>query len=62
MTFGGNSAFNIVYFSATEIRCDTPTGSQGTSVNVVVTNPDSQSDTLSSGYTYTAPLDTTPRS
>ncbi len=51
VTFGGTSATNVTVVSSTSITATTPAHAAGT-VNVVVTNPDSQNATLSNGYTY----------
>lgn len=53
VTIGGNAATSVTVVNATTITCTTPAGSPG-AANVVVTNPDSQSDTLVGGFTYTA--------
>src|SRR5262249_1608905 len=53
VSFGGASATGIAVNSATSITATTPPHSSG-SVNVVVTNPDNQTGTLSGGFTYTA--------
>ena len=50
-TFGGAAAINVVVVSGTQITATTPPHKQG-SVNIVVTNPDAQSGTLTSGFTY----------
>ncbi len=52
VTFGGNLATSVVVVSPTTITCQTPSGSAG-AVTVTVTNPDTTSASLSSGYTYT---------
>ncbi|MBL7664725.1 MAG: IPT/TIG domain-containing protein [Bacteriovoracaceae bacterium] len=51
VTVGGNlcSAINVV--SPTQIDCDTPVHTAGAK-NVVVTNTDTQTGTLTNGYTY----------
>ena len=49
--FGGTAATNVNVTSATEITCNTPPHAAGI-VDVVVTNPDSQSGTLAGGFTY----------
>ncbi len=56
VSFGGAAATNVTVVSSTSITAKTPTHATG-AVNVVVTNSDSQSGTLSNGYTYvnTAP-------
>jgi len=50
VTFALGLATNVVVVNSTRITCLTP-GGTGT-VNVTVTNPDTQSDTLVNGYTY----------
>ncbi len=54
--FGGVPATNVVVSSATSVGATTPAHAAG-AVNVTITNPDTQSGTLSSGFTYvsTAP-------
>lgn len=59
VTIGGQAATSVVVVSATEITCDTPAGSEG-AADVVVTNPDTQSDTLEGGFTYEQPGGGTP--
>ena len=49
--FGTTAATNVVVVSSTSITADAPAHAAG-AVNVVVTNTDSQSGTLPSGYTY----------
>jgi hypothetical protein len=51
VTFALATATNMVVVNSTRITCLTPGGGIGT-VNVTVTNPDTQSDTLINGYTY----------
>jgi hypothetical protein len=55
VTFGGVAATNVVVTSMTTLTCTPPSGSAGTSVNVVVTNADGKSGTLTAGYTYNTP-------
>lgn len=50
--FGGVAATNVIVVSSTSITATTPAHSRGV-VNVVVANPDRQSGTLTSGFTYT---------
>src|SRR5205085_2286791 len=52
VTLGGTAATNVVVVSGTQITATTPAHAAG-AVNVVVTNPDTQSGTLLNGYTYT---------
>ncbi|HJQ71510.1 MAG TPA: IPT/TIG domain-containing protein [Blastocatellia bacterium] len=54
VTFGGTAATNVTVTNAAQITANTPARSAG-SVNVVVTNPDGQSGTLTNGFTYTQP-------
>ncbi len=51
VTFGGVPATGVSWPSPTEIDCTTPAGAAG-AVNVVVTNPDTQTATLTGGFTY----------
>lgn len=52
VTFGGNNATSITNPNSTTITGVTPAGTPLTSVDVVVTNPDLNSDTLTNGFTY----------
>jgi len=52
-SFGGTAATNVTVVSSASITATTPAHAAGT-VNVVVTNSNGQSGTLSSGYTYTS--------
>ncbi len=52
VTIGGNPAKNVTVASKTEITAITPPGKVG-AVDVVVTNPNQLSGTLSGGFTYT---------
>ncbi len=51
VTFGGVAATSVVVASSTQINAKTPPHKPGT-VNIVVTNPDGQTGTLASGFTY----------
>jgi hypothetical protein len=53
VTFAGTAATNVVVVSSSEITATTPAEAAGV-VNVVVTNSNGQSGTLTNGYTYTA--------
>ncbi len=53
VSFGGTAATNVTVATSTSITATTPAEAAGT-VNVVVTNSDSQSGTLSNGFTYTS--------
>jgi hypothetical protein len=55
--FGSTSASGVNVVSSTSITATTPAHSAG-SVSVVVTNTDSQSGTLTNGYSYTNPAPT----
>jgi hypothetical protein len=53
VTFGGTAASSVVVVvSGTQITANTPPHAAGT-VSVVVTNPDGQTATLASGFTFT---------
>lgn len=49
---GGTSATGVTFNSSTSLTAVTPIGTAG-AVDVVVTNPDTQTGTLTSGFTYT---------
>ncbi|MFL6246902.1 MAG: carboxypeptidase regulatory-like domain-containing protein [Thermoanaerobaculia bacterium] len=51
VTFGGSAATNVVVVNATQITAKTPAHAAG-AVNVVVTNTNTTSGTLTNGYTY----------
>jgi subtilisin family serine protease len=51
VNFGGAAASNVTFISSSQITCITPPHYPAT-VDVTVTNPDSQSGTLLRGYTY----------
>ncbi len=57
VTFGGTGATGVTVVSSTSITATTSAHAAGV-VNVVVTNPDTQSATLSNGYTYLGPAPT----
>jgi hypothetical protein len=57
VTIGGTPATNISVGSATSITATTPAGALG-AADVVVTNTDGQSATLSGGFTYVNPAPT----
>ena len=54
VSFGGTAATGVTLVSSTSITATAPAHAAG-AVNLVVTNTDAQSGTLTSGYTYTAP-------
>ena len=55
VTLGGTAATGVTVVNSTTITAITPAHAAG-SVNIVVTNTDSQSATLANGYTFTATL------
>ncbi|MEI6728037.1 MAG: DUF2341 domain-containing protein [bacterium] len=59
VTFGGVPATSVVYVSSTQLTVKVPAstlaGDKTGSVNVVVTNPDGLSVTLTNGYSYVPP-------
>lgn len=55
VSLGGTSATGITVVSSTSITATTPAHAAG-AVNVVVTNTDTQSGTLTNGFTYTNPV------
>ena len=54
VTIGGSAASNVIFVSPTELSVEVPAGAAG-SADVVVTNPDGESDTLTGGFTYIEP-------
>jgi hypothetical protein len=54
VSIGGTAATNVSFVNSTTITATTPAHAAGT-VNVVVTNPDTQSGTLTNGFTFNAP-------
>jgi len=52
VTIGGNAATDVVVVSATQITCVTPASATTGTKNVVVTNPGSETGTLTNGYIY----------
>ena len=57
VTIGGTAATNVIFVSATSLTARTPSHVAG-AVNVTVTNPDTLSGTLTSGFTYVPSGDT----
>src|SRR2546422_5125294 len=53
VTLGGTPATSVVVASSTQITATTAAHAAG-AVNVVVTNPDTQTGSLTNGYTYVA--------
>ncbi|RKU09412.1 hypothetical protein C6502_12900 [Candidatus Poribacteria bacterium] len=60
VTIDGRAASNVIFVSPTELTVEVPAGAAG-SVNVVVTNPDGKSGTLTGGFTYIEPPPTLTR-
>lgn len=58
VTFGGANATSEVLVNSTTLTATTPARAAGL-VNVVVTNPDAQSGTLTNGFAYLPPPSTT---
>jgi hypothetical protein len=54
VSFGGTAAAGVTFVSTSALTVTTPAHASG-AVNVVVTNPDAQSATLSGGFTYLSP-------
>src|SRR5688500_13488928 len=54
VSIGGTAATNVSFVNGTTLTATTPAHAAGT-VNVVITNPDAQSGTLTNGFTFTAP-------
>jgi hypothetical protein len=54
VTFGGTAATNVNVANPATITCTTPAHAPG-AVNVVVTNPDGLSGTLTGAFTYITP-------
>jgi glucose/arabinose dehydrogenase len=57
VSFGGIAATGVALVNSTTISASTPAHAAG-AVNVVVTNTDAKSGTLTNGYTYTTPTGT----
>ena len=57
VTFGGTASSSVTLVDSNTLSVTTPAGSAG-AVDVVVTNPDSQSATLTGGFTYVNPAPT----
>ncbi len=55
VSFGSNSATNVVVVSSTQITVTTPAGTAAGPVNIMVSQPDGTVVTAPSAYTYTAP-------
>ena len=55
VTFGGTSATNVAFVNSTTITCTTPAHAAG-AVDVVVTNPDTQTGTGTNAFTYQTPV------
>ncbi len=55
VTIGGAACTSVVHVSPTRVTCVSPAGTEGAR-DIVITNPDFQTDTLVGGYTYDAPI------
>ena len=51
VTIGGKAASNVIFVSPSALTVEVPAGVAG-SVDVIVINPDGESDTLADGFTY----------
>lgn len=51
VTVGGSPCTSVQFISSTSLACTTPAGTPG-AVDIIVTNPDTQTGTLLSGFTY----------
>ena len=60
VTIGGNAASNVIFLPPTELAVEVPAGVAGR-VDIVVTNPDGKSSTLTGGFTYIEPPPTLTR-
>jgi hypothetical protein len=56
VTVGGTNCSSVTFNSSTEVICTTPAGAPGAS-DIVVTNPDGQSDLDNNAFTYNAAPD-----
>jgi hypothetical protein len=54
VSFGGTAATSVTFTSATQLTAVTPAHAAG-SVGVTVTNPDTQTGTLSNAFTFVPP-------
>ena len=52
VAIGGNAATDVVVVSATQITCVTPASAATGTKDVVVTNPGTETGTLTDGYIY----------
>jgi len=55
VSIGSTLCTSTTFINTGELQCVVPPSVTATSANVVVTNPDSQTDTLSNGFSYTNP-------
>src|SRR5205823_5908322 len=58
VTFDGFAATNVVVVNSTTITATAPSDTSGPA-DIVLTNPDTQNDTLPAGFTYVAPPNVT---
>jgi hypothetical protein len=54
VTFGGAAATSVVFVDSGRVTCVTPPGSAGASVDVVITEPSTASNTLTHAFLYAA--------
>ena len=54
VSFGGTAATGVTFVSGTSLTATSPAHASG-AVSVAVTSPDTQSGTLTNGFTYTVP-------
>ncbi len=59
VTFGGVAATNVTFFSCKSLRASVPPRAAAGAVDVVVTNPDTQTATRTAGFTYFDPITVT---
>jgi hypothetical protein len=52
VSFGGTAATSVAFVSATQLTAATPAATSPGAVNIVVTNPDTQSGSCAGCYTY----------
>jgi len=52
VTIGGNPAVNLIFVSDIQVTCQVPAYATAGAADIVVTNPNGQSATVTDGYTY----------
>ncbi|MEC7276813.1 MAG: IPT/TIG domain-containing protein [Bdellovibrionota bacterium] len=55
VSIGSTLCSSTTFINSGELQCVVPPSGSATNANVVVTNPDSQTDTLTNGFSYTNP-------